>query len=160
MAETRRRLAAILAQIQAVKSSISRLPEMEIELFAAAVAGELVEQDPADEPAAALIDRLGPPPSEPLPANDADEGKETAPVSAKRTSASRRQGPNSDLAAVLREAGTSLKLPELFGQTVFDRDEPEHVELFYLALRSQLGSAIRQVGDAIENAELEAADAA
>ncbi|WP_161797721.1 restriction endonuclease subunit S [Sphingomonas paucimobilis] len=160
VAQTRCRLAAIAAQIQAVEASISRLPEMETELLAAAVAGELVEQDPTDEPAAALIDRLGPPPSEPLPANDADEGKETAPVPAKRTSASRRQGPNSDLAAVLREAGRPLKLPELFGQAGFDRDEPEHVELFYLALRSQLGSAIQQVGDAIENAELEAVDAA
>lgn len=160
VAETRRRLAAIAAQIQAVEASISRLPEMETELLAAAVAGELVEQDPTDEPAAALIDRLGPPPSELLPANDADEGKETAPVPAKRTSASRRQGPNNDLAAVLREAGRPLKLPELFGQAGFDRDEPEHVELFYLALRSQLGSAIQQVGDAIENAELEAVDAA
>lgn len=159
-AETQRRLAAIAAQIQAVEASISRLPEMETELLAAAVAGELVEQDPADEPAAVLIDRLGPPSSEPLPANDADEGKETVPVSAKRTSASRWQGPNSDLAAVLREAGRPLKLPELFGQAGFDRDEPEHVELFYLALRSQLGSAIRQVDDAVENAELEAVDAA
>lgn len=159
-AETRRRLAAIAAQIQAVETSISRLPEMETELLAAAVAGELVERDPADEPAWALIDRLGPPPSEQLPANDADEGKETSPVSAKRTSASRRQGPNSDLTAVLREAGRPLKLPELFGQAGFDRDEPEHVELFYLALRSQLGSAIRQVGDLVENAELEAVDAA
>lgn len=160
VAETQRRLAVIAAQTQAVEASISRLPKMEIELLAAAVAGELVEQDPADEPAAALIDRLGPPLSEPLPANDADEGKETAPVSAKRTSASRRQGPSSDLAAVLREAGRPLKLPELFGQAGFDRDEPEHVELFYLALRLQLGSAIRQVGEAVENAELEAVDAA
>lgn len=159
--ETERRLAAVAAQIQAVKASISRLPEMESELLAAAVAGELVEQDPADEPATALIDRLGPPPSEPLPANDADEGKETVPVVAKRTSAGRRrQGLNSDLAAVLREAGRPLNLPELFGQAGFDRDEPEHVELFFLALRSQLGSAIRQVGDTVENAELEAVDAA
>ena len=96
---------------------------------------------------------------EPLPANDADERKEAAPVSAKRTSAS-RQGPNSDLAAILREAGRPLKLPELFGQAGFDRDEPEHVELFYLALRTQLGSAIQQIGDAVENAQLEAVDAA
>jgi type I restriction enzyme S subunit len=159
-AETRRRLAAIAAQIQAVEASISRLPEMETELLAAAVAGELVEQDPEDEPAASLIDRLGPPPSEPLPATDAYERKEAAPVSVKRTSAIRRQGPYSDLAAVLREARRPLKLPELFGQAGFDRDEPEHVELFYLALRSQLGSAIRQVGAAVENAELEAVDAA
>lgn len=79
---------------------------------------------------------------------------------AKRTSTNRRQGPNDDLAAVLREAGRPLRLPELFGQAGFDRDEPEQVELFYLALRSQLGSSIRQIGDEVENAELEAVDAA
>lgn len=158
-AETQRRLAVVAAQTDAVEASINRLPEMEAELLAAAVAGELVEQDPTDEPAAALIDRLGPPPPEPLPTNYADEEKETASVSAKRTSANRRQSPNGDLAAVLREAGRPLKLPELFGQAGFDRDEPEQVELFFLALRSQLGSAIRQIGDAVENAELETVDA-
>ncbi|MFN3261306.1 MAG: restriction endonuclease subunit S [Pikeienuella sp.] len=160
VAETRLRLTSISAQIQAVEASISRLPEMEAELLAAAVTGELVEQDPADETAAALIERLGPPPSESRPANDVDKRKEPPPVTVKRPSASRRQGPNTDLAEVLREAGTPLKLPELFGQAGFDRDEPEHVELFYLALRSQLGSAIRQVRDGVENAELETIDAA
>jgi type I restriction enzyme S subunit len=50
-------------------------------------------------------------------------------------------------------------LPELFGQAGYDRDQPEHVELFYLALRSQLGRTIRQTGQALENAVLEAVDA-
>jgi type I restriction enzyme S subunit len=46
------------------------------------------------------------------------------------------------------------------GQAGYDRDQPEHVELFYLALRSQLGRTIRQTDDALENAVLEAVDAA
>jgi type I restriction enzyme S subunit len=160
VAETRRRLNAIAAQIEAVELSISRLPEMEKELLAAAIAGELVDQDSADELATTLLERLGPPPPELLPEGDVAQRKETAPVSVKRTSASRRQAPNSDLAAVLRDAGRPLALPELFGQAGFDRDEPEHVELFYLALRAQFGGAIRQIGDAVENAEVVAVDAA
>lgn len=157
--ETRQRLDAITAQVQAVEASISRLPEMEMQLLAAAVSGEMVEQDPADEPAFVLLDRLGPP-REPLPDGDIDEGKESTPVSAKRSSTNRRQGPTDDLAAVLRQAGKPLRLPELFGQAGFDRDEPEHIERFYLALRSQLGKTVRKIGDAVENAELEAGDEA
>jgi hypothetical protein len=60
-AEVGRRLGATTAQVQAVRASLDRLPEMESELLAAAVAGGLVPHDPADEPAAALIERLGAP---------------------------------------------------------------------------------------------------
>jgi type I restriction enzyme S subunit len=68
--------------------------------------------------------------------------------------------PRPDLAAVLRENGGSLPLPELFAQAGYNRDLPEHVELFYLALREALDSTIRLKGDAAENAELEVTDAA
>jgi type I restriction enzyme S subunit len=61
---------------------------------------------------------------------------------------------------VLKENGGSLPLPELFAQAGYNRDLPEHVELFYLALRAVLGRTIRLTGDAAENAELEVADAA
>jgi hypothetical protein len=75
--------------------------------------------------------------------------------------ASANQTPHlgSDLAAVLRGAGRALSLPELFSQAGFDRDQPEHVEIFYLALRTQLGQTIRKTGGAIENAALEAINA-
>ena len=45
-AEARRRLDATAAQISAVQASLARLPELELELLAAAVAGELAPQDP------------------------------------------------------------------------------------------------------------------
>ena len=80
-------------------------------------------------------------------------------MSIKRASPSQRPLLTSDSAAVLRAAGRPLSLPELFSQAGFDRDQPEHVEVFYLSLRSQLGHTIRKVGDFIENAELEAIDA-
>lgn len=60
---------------------------------------------------------------------------------------------------MLRDNGGKLALPELFSQAGYDPDLPEHVELFYLALRDALGRTIRLSGDAAENAELEAADA-
>ena len=155
--EARRRLNAVATQVEAVESSLGRLPEMERELLAAAVTGELTHQDPADEPVSALIARLGPPPHEAIPTPTAQDG--ATAVTSKRKSQDRRLNPTPDLVTVLREAGRPLPLPELFGQAGYDRDQPEHVELFYLALRAQLGRTIRQTGDATENAALEAIDA-
>jgi type I restriction enzyme S subunit len=133
---------------------------MERELLAAAVAGELTPQDPAEERASTLVERLGPPPREiaPTPTAEDEDGATVVPI--QRKAPGRRSGPTPDLATVLRDAGRPLALPELFGQAGYDRDQPEHVELFYLALRSQLGRTIRQSGDALENAVLEAVDAA
>ena len=155
--EARHRLDAAAAQMDAVRASVSRFPEMERELLAAAVAGELIDQDPSDEPASALLKRLGPPPRKSMPTQTAKrkDGENVVPTKTQ----SRRTDPTADLAAVLREAGHPLPLPELFGQAGYDRDQPEHIELFYLALRSQLGRTIRQVGKAVENAKLEAVDA-
>lgn len=71
----------------------------------------------------------------------------------------RAAGPATDFARILHEAGRPLRLTELFGLAGYDRDQPEQVEQFYLVLRSQIGRTVRQVGDAAENAELEAIDA-
>jgi len=159
-AEARDRLETVSAQVDAVRASLVRLPELARELLAAAVAGELVPQDPADEPASRLLERLGPPPKDtpPRPAGDGKDGAQA--VTTKRKAPTRRLAPTSELATVLRDAGRPLPLPELFGQAGYDRDQPEHVELFYLALRAELGRTIRQIGDAPENAVLEAIDAA
>jgi type I restriction enzyme S subunit len=159
VAEARKRLDSAALQIEAVNTSLRRLPEMEKELLAAAVGGELTPQDPTDEPATALLERLGPPPRDVTKSRPADVESGETPVSIKRASTNQKPLLSSDLAAVLRGAGRPLSLPELFSQAGFDRDQPEHVELFYLALRTQLGQTIRKTGDAIENAELEAINA-
>jgi len=44
----RDRLRITQQQISAVRTSLARLPDLEQELFAAAVAGELAPQDPND----------------------------------------------------------------------------------------------------------------
>jgi type I restriction enzyme S subunit len=161
-AEARRRLDAAATQSDAIRTSLDRLPEMERELLTAAVAGEVAAQDSSDEPAVALLERLGPPPREVISSRttDVENGVIITVVPTNRKSPSRRTVPTNDLVGVLREAGRPLSLPELFNQAGYDRDQPEHVELFYLAVRLQLGRTIRQVGDAMENAELEAIDAA
>ena len=62
------------------------------------------------------------------------------------------------LGEVLKKAGRPLPLPELFALAGFDRNDPEQVELFYLALRSELNHTIRQVGGDTENVMLEEID--
>ena len=64
-----------------------------------------------------------------------------------------------DLAAVLEESGGSLSLPELFARANLDRDRTEHVERFYLALRSELGRSVRLAGSERENPTVEISDA-
>jgi hypothetical protein len=157
--EAQRRLDGATHQIEVVNSSLSRLLEMERELLAAAVGGELTPQDPTDEPATTLVNRLGPPPQGAAKSQTVNVASGEPFVSIKRAPPS--QLPlSSNLAAILREAGRPLSLPELFNQAGFDRDQPEHIELFYLALRAELGKTMRTIGDAAENAELEAIDAA
>ena len=157
--EARRWLDAAAEQVKAVQDSIQRLSDMEGELLAAAVAGELVEQNPADESARALVERLGPPTRVPAPISEFNDKEGATTVTAKQRLYSRQRGPTADLTTTLRDAGRPLTLPELFGQAGYDRDHAEHVELFYLALRAQLGRTIRRLGDGVENTELEAINA-
>ena len=158
VSEARRRLDATAAQILAVQASLARLPEFEQELLAAAVAGELASQDPDDEPASELLQRLGSPRKAEVTISPPSRRGDT--MQKRRPRPTQQAEPRPDLAAVLRENGGSLPLPELFAQAGYDRDLPEHVELFYLALREALDSTIRLKGDAAENAELEVTDAA
>lgn len=154
--EARQRMTALSTQAAAVRSSIDRLPEMERELLAAAVAGELVDQDSDDEPAAAMLNRLGTPAEAAVPLSLLKQDKAPKGGAMKRKSGSTSaSNPAKKLSDVLKKAGRPLALPELFALAGFDRDEPEQVELFYLALRSELNRSIRQIGSDAENALLE-----
>jgi type I restriction enzyme S subunit len=151
--EARRRLDVCHAQAAAVQASIDRLPQMERELLAAAVAGELARQDLEDESAAQLLERLGEPIEIVPPQRESNgKGATVQPPSTTPTGASKSKF---QLCSLLKKAGRPMPLPELFALAGLDRDQPEHVELFYLALRFELGSTIRQVGDDAENAMLE-----
>ena len=156
--EAAHRLTAIDVQVAAVRSSLRRLPEFEQELLAAAVAGELSPQNPDDEPAAALIQRLGPPKKVKSTLLPSEAKVSTMP--SKKPRPSQQAEPTPDLEAVLRDNGGILPLPELFAQAGYNRDLPEHVELFYLALRDTVGTSISQTGELAENASLEVVRAA
>lgn len=158
-AEVRSRLGAIDQQSEAVRASLKRLPEMEQELFAAAASGELTPQDPKDEPAAALKVRLGSP-TQPIAAEPRN-GPQGSTMPKRKPRPSQQAEPTPDLTAVLRENGGTLALPDLFALAGYNRDLPEHVELFYLALRTGMGNLLRVTGDeTLENAQVGLADAA
>lgn len=154
--EARQRMDAVSAQMTAVRSSMDRLPEMERELLAAAVAGELVEQDSSDESAGELLARLGEPTEAAVASSTTrQENASRGGAMKKKSGSSPSVGGSPKLGEVLKKAGRPLALPELFALAGFDRDEPEQVELFYLALRSELNRTIRRVGGDAENAVLE-----
>jgi len=155
--EATRRLEASAVQESAIRASLTNLVEMEQALLEAAVTGSLVSPDSADEPAEALLRRLGPPPKESAPR----PAPETASDEAITMKSTRRSDeptslPNIALSQVLRDAGRPLSVPELFSMAGYDRDSVEHVQHFYLSLRSELDRSIRIVGDTLENALLEA----
>lgn len=157
VAEANRRLDASLTQESAIRASASKLVDLERELLTAAVTGSLVPQENTDEPADSLLERLG------LSSGDRATGLRSeirndmvTTVKRTRRSTPTDSAPNAALTQVLREAGHPLSLPELFSRAGYNRDSTEHVEQFYLVLRAELGRSIRKVGDAHENALLEA----
>ncbi len=159
-AEAGRRLEASRSQAQAIRAALAKLPILESELLAAAVAGELVPQDPSSEPAPALLDRLGPVPGD---ADRSAEGRAENPPSAEEPMVNPAAKWDDDpvaaggrLAASVRAAGRPLPLPDLLARAGYDGGAVDDVERFYLALREELGGAVRVLGDAAENAMLEA----
>ena len=152
----RSRLDVTTRQTSAVQESLMKMPDMERELLAAAVAGEIVAQVPSDEPARSLLARLGPPPSQSKPRHKTGGKTE---VSNQRRSKGRSGEIVEDLTTVLKESGGSLSLPELYARANFDRDQTEHVERFYLALRSDLGRLMRLADAKRENPTVEISDA-
>lgn len=154
--EAKERLEASKAQEAAVRMSLERLPTARLELLSAAIAGELLSQDPQDETAAALLERVGSPPGDALP-TDADKEDSRARREA-MSKLRQRDGAASRataLAAVIRSAGRPLRLPDLFSRAGYDRDSTEDVEEFYLALRVELGSTILTVAGDSENSLIE-----
>jgi hypothetical protein len=154
--EARRRLDSCKAQATSVYASLERLPLMEAELLSAAVSGVLVPQNKGDEPATALLQRLGPPPSNGSVAEVAQLAPNGGVAESMERSSDHRTRASRTLVETLRQSRRPLRLPELFSMAGYDRDSTEEVERFYLALRTALGVSIRVAGKAIENALVEA----
>ena len=139
-----------------LNSALERFPQMEKELLAAAIAGELTPQIPEDESARDLLNRLGPLSAEIIrPPSGIKRKAKGEAVKSKHSSPSGRLISTVHLSDVLQEAGRPLPLPGLFALAGFDRDDPAQVEQFYLALRSELGHTIRRVDTNAENSAVE-----
>lgn len=157
VAEADARLAASRDQRRLVQASLTRFEDMRKEVWAAAVSGRLASQDPNDEPAAAMLARLGLPPE---PARQVPEppAKENAVSNAPRRTTRKAQSVR-PLTAVLSEADRPVPMTELFAAAGYDRDSAGDIERFYIALREETGRTITPVGDVRENAHLELCDA-
>lgn len=159
VAETRRRLEGSAAQRASVEASLARIPEMTSQLLGAAVGGSLVRQDPTDEPASEMLERLGPVPRDVLPMPPSDEPQETDMVT-NTSSIDVEDAPVQKLSDVLRAAGHAMSLPDLCFAAGFDRNAVDDIEQFYVALRAEMGTSIRVSEPADENALVEVIDAA
>jgi type I restriction enzyme S subunit len=136
IAEATARLEASKSQRRSLESSLDRLQGMRREILHSAVSGSLVPQVVTDEPASALLARLGPPPERKVPA-------------AERTERMTRRARERDarvraLYETMRTLRGSIPPERLFEAAGYDRDSTGDVEAFYLALRAELGVRIRQ----------------
>lgn len=158
VAEAHRRLKASATQRVSVAASLARIPEMIAELLGTAVNGSLVPQDPADEPAATMLKRLGPVPADEISIGRLNASQETEAVTRLHSNESDRvQGQS--LAEVLLKAGRAMTLPDLCFAAGFDRNSVAEIERFYILLRAELGVSIRAVEPVGENATVEAVNA-
>ena len=131
-----------VAQEQAVRASLSRLPSLEREMLELALSGELVDSTTQGESASVLLERVGLPPKEPRPQR-AVQYAQPQEIRGKH------------LADVLVRADRALPLPDLYSIGGFDKDEPAQVEQFYLQLREEIDLTVHSVSNADENAVLE-----
>jgi type I restriction enzyme S subunit len=148
--EGRRRLAESSSQRAAVEAALGRLPAMISELLSTAVSGRLVDQGLDDEPAAALLIRLGPPPTDTVPArqHELPAAQESATDVAGGTHAN-------SLAAFLQAAGRSMSALELFKAAGYDRNDIGDIERFFVSLRTEINISIRTAGGVEGNPILE-----
>lgn len=159
IAEAHRRLGGSAAQRASVEASLARIPEMITELLRAAVSGSLVPQDPSEEPASVMLERLGPVPPDTIPMTQHIENEEADVV----PEISPTEGDDiqvQKLSDVLRAADRAMNLPDLCYAAGFDRNAVADIERFYVALRAEIGVSIRAMTPADENASVEAIDEA
>jgi type I restriction enzyme S subunit len=153
VAAATRRLIASQDQRQTIETSLARFPTIRREVWAAAVGGSLVSQDPNDEPAARLLARLGQP-NERGPSRRVGTVEEQV-VNINPRRSTRRAQSLKPLRTVLVERSGPITLPELFALAGYDRDSADDIELFYIALRDEIGGELTAKDSDRENTEVE-----
>jgi type I restriction enzyme S subunit len=134
-------LEQIAIQRAATDAGLAKIPEIIIQLLAAAVSGELVSRDQAAEPASALVARLGPVPID--SPGSLSSRKEAAMAEPDTAKALTPEG----LGQTLELAPGAMSFPDLFHAAGYDPDNTEDVERFYLLLREAVGTTVRVTGD-------------
>ena len=141
-------------QYRSVKTSLHRLSKMTEQILAAAVTGELEPQQSNVEPAEKLLTRLGPPTLDRKTTRSRARSNRRSTASPPPSHGDHTEQSPRNLEKVLHEAGRTLSVPELLSMAGYDRDSPAEIEKFYIAIRQQLGSTLRQFDEASENAIL------
>ncbi|HEV7616179.1 MAG TPA: restriction endonuclease subunit S [Solirubrobacterales bacterium] len=157
-AKTGANLDATEAQREAIVSALRRTDDLEGVLLAAAASGKLLPQDDGDEPAEALLARLGRPPSD-LPATKTLDTDTNGDMGTPAEEVRAVTAPNSmaeRVRAAVLAAKQPLSLPELCQKTSVDIDDVGELEEFYAVLRAEIGKSVRVIGNQSENAVLEA----
>lgn len=147
--EARARLDASAKQEAAIRASIARLPDLELELLTDAVNGRLATQNSEDEPAESLLEasELKLAENAVQEANVEGESEQLSidfPVAVPPPAGQS----GSILANVLKKAGRPLTLPELYSMAGYDRDSTEDIESFYLSVRAELQQSLKLVRSA------------
>lgn len=147
----RKRLEVSSEQKRAIESALESSDELWAALLQGAVAGDLVEQDPGDEPAAELLARIGPPPDQVVePAvSPAMEEPQEATIGTPETTLGQR------VKVLLQGSKEGLTLSEICHAVRLDTDDVGELEALYGILRAAIGAEIVVHGKG-EDAVLEA----
>ena len=137
VAEVETRLGDLSTQRLSIQNSLDRVPEMSSEILGAAVNGSLVPQEPADESAKALLERLGPVPSDVAPVSPPARHRVDAANTVQRLPDD--VGERS-LEQVVRCQRDAIALPDLCNAAGFDRNSVEDIGRFYVSLRAALAA--------------------
>jgi restriction endonuclease S subunit len=139
----RQRLEVCSEQKGSIESALASSDELWTALLQAAVAGDLVEQDPGDESAAELLARIGPPPPEQVvePAVSPAMEEPQIGVEARETSLGQR------VKVALQDSKEGMTLNELCHAVRLDTDDVGELEALYGTLRAAIGVEIKVHGE-------------
>ncbi len=129
VADVERRLSVIEELESTVKTNLRRAKSLHQAIFRRAFAGELVPQDPDDEPAAVLLERIHAEKQQREGQRKQKRRTSRSKMKAKEKSLPRERRP---LIEVIRNAQQALRPEELFREAGF---QPDEVEAFYAELK-------------------------
>jgi type I restriction enzyme S subunit len=151
VAEAEERLAASGAQRDSIFAALEGTANLRAEILIAATGGRLVPQDETEESATALLERLGPPPTD-VSAKLARVDSETQSPLVPKPPPTAEASPQDRVIAALKAADAPLSLPDLCRAAELDLNDVSQIEAMYLALRTQAPGDLQIHDSEAENA--------